>query len=80
MIRVKRRDNVNDTIRMNQMKPYDIGMEMENGCTVMRTANPDKIEVMDLSNPSLNSSYYNENCETPVRLFPKGYTIILEVV
>jgi hypothetical protein len=62
-----------DVVTMDQMRPNDVGVIVSNmykGTVVMRTANQETFEVMNLSNPNPDG-YWNERASHKVRLASK---------
>jgi hypothetical protein len=83
MIKSARLENVKDEnlIQMKDMKPLQVGVMVNNGHIVMRTAGLDHFEVMNLSYPNEDACWVgNPNHYThPVRLLPSGTKISIEV-
>jgi len=72
------------TIDIEEMKPCDIGMIIENtthkGTIVMRTASTGKFEVMELyPNPGMDQCWTSRIIGHKVQLMPKGFRITLVV-
>ncbi len=71
------------TIKINGMKPYQIGKVVGgsyNGCLVMRTASIEKFEVM-LLNGGIGPDYCftNREADVEVHLLPKGTVVELAI-
>jgi len=70
------------TILMSGMKPADIAVitdkDSETGSIVMRTADIDNFEVMNLSRPGPNDCW--GDCPVEVELLPPGTEITLRVL
>lgn len=72
-------------IPMSEMEPCQIGIVATQGDfyneTVMRTANEDDFEVMNLTNPGRGCHWGStDNTTLKVLILPKGSKITLEVV
>lgn len=72
-----------DTIEMRDMKPYDIAIIVDpqyvTGNYVMRTADTNEFEVMDLSMQSNEGSCWTGNPNIKVKLLKPGDKITFEV-
>jgi hypothetical protein len=80
LVDIKQKDQ--NTIKMSEMKPYDIGeitSDMYAGEIVMRTASASKVEVFSLSRPRKDGCWTGPDLALRVRLFPKGTKIELVV-
>ncbi len=69
--------------KMCQMEPYEIGEIVESdfykGHIVMRTANKNHFEVMDLSMSEEGGGHWDQSCPLVVRIFPPGTEITITV-
>ena len=72
---VKPKDRI---INMADMKPLQVGVIVDTGQYVMRTAHCDKFEVMRLFEPGIDCCW-NEYCRLKVRLLNKGEKITIEL-
>lgn len=83
MIKGVTSNNTNTTtILISDMEPYDIGIITSGylaGQYVIRTANVDTVEIMNLTEPAYNSSWLNYSGKLTVRLLPPGDSITLTV-
>ena len=78
-------DNKTKVLKMCDLEPCQLAVIVDdaslswNGCLVMRTACPDKFEVMNLSHPK-KGNCWSKRCVLKVNLLPKGTKVTLEVV
>lgn len=77
-------DRIEDEIvSMADMEPLQVGIIVSggnNGHVVIRNADRDRFEVLDLSDPGPNSCWLDRCMTVKVRLLPKGTKIVLTVV
>ena len=79
-------DTTDDILTMADLKPCQLAVVVTGGSSVdgsivMRTANIDKLEVMDLSNPGEDSFWegIKSTAQAKVKLLPKGAKVTLTV-
>ena len=75
------KEQTKDTIKMRDMKPFDIGIVqgsvIYSGHTVMRTASQDTFEVMDLTDPG-KSHCFDAKVDRLVKLLPPDECVTVE--
>lgn len=69
-------------LEMGKMKPLEIGKVISNyskDTIVMRTADKDNVEIMNISDPKPDK-IYDDDCDFMVELLPPGTELILKIL
>lgn len=74
---VNAKKGYNKVVKINELKPLQIGIVQSNGDIVMRTQSCEHYEVMNLSNPIVNGHYDDDDLDIDVEI--SDITFSLEI-